>query len=111
MMSALDWAFEFRNAPDLEAAGEALARKLEFFVEAGPPTTALDLTDRQTFEAVVAAFIARARERDFAFGGIPGFVDLFKVFTAQNIKTEDAAAAALEKAKSPAPVPASAPVP
>jgi len=57
-MTTLEWAYEFRDAPDLERAGEALTRKLESFVVAGPPATARDLTDRQTFEAVVAAFIA-----------------------------------------------------
>jgi hypothetical protein len=99
MMDTLDWAFEFRDARDLDAAGEALTRKLESFVEAGPPNTARELTGRQTFEAIVAAFIARAREREFAFARIPGFVDLFKAFTAQNIRTEDAATASLGKTR------------
>jgi hypothetical protein len=108
MMDTLDWAFEFRDAPDLDAAGETLTRKLESLVEAGPPATARDLTDRQTFEAIVAAFIARARERDFAYVRIPGFTDLFKSFTAQNVVTEDRAALSLERATSPTSAPATA---
>jgi integrase len=110
MMDTLDWAFEFRDAPDLDAAGEALTGKLESFVAAGPPSTARELTDRQTFEAIVAAFIARARERDFAFARIPGFVDLFKAFTAQNIRTEDAAAAYLGKTAASVPARAATPL-
>ena len=101
-MTTLEWAYEFRDAPDLERAGEALTRKLESFVVAGPPATARDLTDRQTFEAVVAAFIAQARRRDFAYVRIPGFVELFKTFTGQNVASEDAAAAALEASRRPA---------
>jgi hypothetical protein len=33
-MDTLDWAFEFRDAPDLDAAGETLTLKLGSFVEA-----------------------------------------------------------------------------
>jgi hypothetical protein len=108
MMTTLDWAFEFREAPDLERAGEALTRRIESFVLAGPPTAARDLTDRQTFEGVVGAFIAQARDRDFAFVRLPGFVDLFKIFTEQNIKTENLAASFLGREANPvlAPVPA-----
>lgn len=103
MLTMLDWVYEFRDAPDLEAAGQALTRKLEAFVVAGPPATARDLTDRQTFEGIVAAFIAQARERDFAYVRIPGFAHLFKAFVDQNLGSEDAAAAALEAARRAAP--------
>jgi hypothetical protein len=98
MMTTLEWAFEFRDAPDLEAAGVALTRKLESFVVASPPATAQDLTDRQMFEGVVAAFITQARERDFAYLRVRGFAGLFKAFIDQTLASEDAAASVLEKA-------------
>lgn len=98
MMTMLEWAYEFRDAPDLERAGEAHTRKLESFVVAGPPATARDLKDRQMLEGVIAAFITQARERDFAYLRAPGFADLFKAFIDQTLASEDAAASALEKA-------------
>ncbi len=103
MMSTLEWVYEFRDAPDLERAGEALTRKLKSLVREGPPKTARALADRQAFEGIVAAFIAQASERDFAFVRLPDFVDKFKEFVDQNLGSEDAAAAALEASTAPSP--------
>jgi len=86
MKDTLDWAYEFRDAPDLQTAGGTLTRKLEAFVEAGPPTNARDLADRKNFQAVVAAFIGQSRERDFEYVKIPDFALLFKTSSLRTLR-------------------------
>ena len=46
LITAMDWGYEFKEAPDLEDLGAALVRKLEPLVAAGPPTQLDTLKDR-----------------------------------------------------------------
>ena len=87
-MECLDWAYEFKDAPDLEAAGAVIMRNLEKAVTSGPPTPDL-LPGRLILENYAADFIRRSRERDFAWvAKLPGLVHLLKTFTAQNAVAE-----------------------
>jgi len=91
LITAMDWGYEFKEAPDLEDLGAALVRKLEPLVAAGPPTQLDTLKDRLVVEEMVGNFIKRSRERDFAFVGVAGLVALFKAFTEQNAAAEASA--------------------
>jgi hypothetical protein len=44
-MTALDWGYEFKEAPDLDELGAALVRKLDAWVVKGPPVDAQALAD------------------------------------------------------------------
>ena len=87
-MTALDWGYEFKAAPDLAELGAALVRKLDEWVAKGLPADATALADRLVVEEMIGTFIKRARERDFAFVAVQGLVPLFKVFVDQNLAAE-----------------------
>ena len=90
-MTAMEYGYLFKDAPDLEEFGAALVHKLEPLVAAGPPGSAEALKDRLVVEELVGIFIKRSRDRDFAFVRVPGLVHLFKAFTDQNVAAEKAA--------------------
>lgn len=87
-MTALEWGYEFKEAPDLENLGAVLVRKLDAWVVKGPPEDAQALADRVLVEEMIGNFIKRSRERDFAFVAVQGLVSLFKVFVEQNLAAE-----------------------
>ena len=88
-MECLEWAYAFKEAPDLEVAGAAIARSLVKAVVGGPPDPD-QLPGRLILEDYATDFIRRSRERDFAWvAKLPTFADLLKTFTAQNAALEN----------------------
>ncbi len=87
-MACLGWAYAFKEAPDLKAAGAVIVRSLEKAVIDGPPSPD-QLPSRLILEDYATDFIRRSRERDFAWvAKLPALLHLLKAFTAQNEASE-----------------------
>ena len=84
LLDCIEWAYAFKEALDLEAAGAVIARNLEQAIVRGPPTSD-QLPNRLILEGYATDFIRRSRERDFAWvAHWPSLIHPLKAFTAQN---------------------------
>jgi integrase len=63
----LAWANEIIAAPDLEAVGTVIDRRLRSYTAAGSPQNERSLAERIAFEHHARHYIARANERGYAF--------------------------------------------
>ena len=66
-MDNLGWANELVAAPDLEAIGAVIGRRLQSYTAAGSPQTERSLAERVAFEHQARHYMARANERGYAF--------------------------------------------
>lgn len=66
-MDSLGWARELIDAPDLEALGAVIYRRLRGYTANGVPDSERALAERIAFEHQARHYMARAHERDFEF--------------------------------------------
>ena len=66
-MDSLGWARELVDAPDLEAIGTVIDRRLQGYITKGAPASERALAERIAFEHQARHYIARAHERNFEF--------------------------------------------
>jgi integrase len=67
LMDNLGWANELVAAPDLEAIGAVIDRRLQTYTAAGSPQGERALAERVGFEHQARHYMARANERGYAF--------------------------------------------
>lgn len=88
-MNNLAWAQELVAAPDLEAAGSIISRRLTAYTAVGAPPSERALAERLAFEHQVRHYMARANERGFAFThAFEDFAGRWIDFVNQNKSTE-----------------------
>ncbi len=66
-MDNLGWAQELVAAPDLEAAGSVIHRRLTAYTAVGAPQSERALAERLAFEHQTRHYMGRAQERGFEF--------------------------------------------
>ena len=67
LVDNLGWANELVAAPDLEAIGSVIDRRLQIYTAAGSPHSERMLAERVGFEHQARHYMARANERGYAF--------------------------------------------
>ena len=67
LVDNLAWAQEIVAAPDLEAIGSVIDRRLQNYVAAGAPLNERGLAERLAFEHQARHLLSRANERGYAF--------------------------------------------
>ena len=67
LVDNLGWANELTAAPDLEAIGSVINRRLQIYTAAGSPSSERTLTERVGFEHQARHYMARANARGYAF--------------------------------------------
>ena len=89
LVDNLAWAQEIVAAPDLEAIGSVIDRRLQNYVAAGAPSNERGLAERLAFEHQARHFMARANERGYAFAReFAGFASRWVDFVDQNKAAE-----------------------
>jgi hypothetical protein len=68
LMDNLGWARELIDAPDLEAIGTVIDRRLQGYAAKGVPDNERALAERIAFEHQSRHYMARANARGFQFG-------------------------------------------
>lgn len=97
LVDNLGWVQELVAAPDLEAIGTVIDRRLTGYTAAGAPQTERALAERVAFEHQVRHFMARANQRNYPFSlAFEGFADRWVDFVDQN-KAAEAALAKLDR--------------
>ena len=90
LIDNLGWAQELVAAPDLEAAGSIIHRRLTAYTAVGAPQSERALAERLAFKHPVRHYIARANERGFAYAQrFELFASRWVDFVNQNKAAED----------------------
>jgi hypothetical protein len=89
LVDNLAWVQELVAAPDLDAIGGVIDRRLQGYTAAGVPQTERGLAERVAVEHQVRHYIARANERGYAFSRVfEGFASRWVDFVDQNKAAE-----------------------
>lgn len=89
LVDNLAWAQEIVSAPDLEAIGSVIDRRLQTYTKAGAPSSDRSLAERLGFEHQARHYMARANERGYAFArAFAGFASRWVDFVNQNQAAE-----------------------
>jgi hypothetical protein len=89
-MDSLVWAQELVAAPDLEAAGSVIHRRLTAYTAGGAPQSERVLAERLAFEHQARQYMARANQRGYAFARqFEFFASRWVDFVNQNKAAED----------------------
>ena len=84
-MDCIGWAHEIIEAPDLEAIGTVIDKRLQSYTAAGSPQSERSLAERLAFEHQARLYMARANERGYAFARqSEGFASRWVDFVDQN---------------------------
>lgn len=67
LVDNLGWAHDLIEAPDLDAVGSVIHRRLQAYTAAGCPQSERKLAERIAFEHEARHYMARANERGFEF--------------------------------------------
>jgi integrase len=90
LMDSLGWARELIDAPDLEALGTVIDRRLQGYTAKGVPDTERTLAERIAFEHQARHYMARANQRGFEFARrFEFFADRWVDFVNQNKAGEE----------------------
>ena len=88
-MDNLAWANELVVAPDLEAIGAVIDRRLQTYTAAGSPQNERTLAERVAFEHQARHYMSRANERGYAYATqFAGFASRWVDFVDQNKAAE-----------------------
>jgi integrase len=89
LVDNLGWVQELIAAPDLEAIGSVIDRRLMSYTAAGVPQAERALAERTAFEHQIRHYIARANQRGYAFAHVYlGFASRWVDFVDQNKAAE-----------------------
>ena len=90
LVDNLGWANELVAAPDLEAAGSIIHKRLTAYTAVGAPQSERALAERLAFEHQARHYMARANERGYAFSArFERFATNWVDFVNQNKAAED----------------------
>ena len=85
LVDNLGWANALVAAPDLEAIGSVIDRRLQIYTAAGSPHSERMLAERVGFEHQARHYMARANERGYAYArDFEGFASRWVTFVDQN---------------------------